>query len=1013
MPDQRAGAGVPALSLTESAALAASLYDLDVTAFALPSERDQNVLLTDREGTQFVLKIANANESYDVLEAECALIAQVASSGLCPQVRRTTAGARIGSYVTDSTSHYVRVITALPGVPLGRAGYQSPALLRDVGRSLGVLNQALVGFEHPAFDREFHWDLARALDVVHAHSHLVRDPVVLGAIHRCTAYHERFVAPQLAGLRRSVIHGDANDYNVLVDAAATRVTGLIDFGDAVSSYTVNDVAIAMAYASLSADDPLAAALHVLAGFHAALPLMPAEIDVVFSLMRMRLCVSACLAAVQRSLRPEDAYLGISQGPIGRVLPALAEMHPRFARYCCRNACGLSPVPDAPAISQWITENARDFAPIVGVVLDAASAAHLDFSAGSALIASDAALNAPALLQHRVSEFLAARGVSIGVGGYDEARLIYHWPHEPQGGEPRTVHIGVDISVATGTPLFAPLDGTVHAFEDADAYHDYGPMVVLRHETTHQSPLVFYTMYGHLTRDSLSTLAVGATIRRGEEFARVGSAPTNGNWWPHVHVQLITDMLDVPCNVNGAVRASQRTVWHSVFPDPSPLLGIPAALTRHVVSTPAVAAQRKARIGSNLSVSYGAQPLHIVRGAGQYLFDANGHRYIDAYNNVAHVGHAHPRVVRAVAEQLSLLNTNTRYLQHQLTEYAESLVATLPPSLTVCYFTASGSEANELALRLAREYTGHRDLLVMDAAYHGHTTTLIDISPYKHAGPGGRGAPEWVHTTPIPDVYRDRAVTGDPGAWFAARVGDSIARVHAAGRGVCGFIAETCPSVGGQIIPPTGYLADVYRRVRAAGGVCIADEVQTGFGRIGAHFWAFEQHGVTPDIVVLGKPIANGYPMGAVITTREIADRFDNGMEYFSTFGGSTVACVAAAATLRVVQEEQLQSNALNVGTRLLHALRSEIAPHALVGDVRGSGLFLGVELVRDRETREPAPTEATFVVNRLRARGVLAGTDGPYHNVIKLRGPMTLSAADADHIVTQLDRALHEVPPRL
>jgi 4-aminobutyrate aminotransferase-like enzyme len=254
------------------------------------------------------------------------------------------------------------------------------------------------------------------------------------------------------------------------------------------------------------------------------------------------------------------------------------------------------------------------------------------------------------------------------------------------------------------------------------------------------------------------------------------------------------------------------------------------------------------------------------------------------------------------------------------------------------------------------------------------------------------------------------VTGAPGPWFAAAVGAVIDRIRAAGRGLCGYIAETCPSVAGQIMLPDGFLADVYARVRAAGGVCIADEVQTGFGRLGSHFWAFEAHGVTPDIVVLGKPIANGYPMGAVITTKAIAASFDTGMEYFSTFGGSTAACVAALATLQVTLDERLQQHAKEVGDHLLAGLRGLMAAHPVIGDVRGAGLFLGVELVRDRTTLEPADQEASFVVNRMRQRGVLVGTDGPYHNVIKIRGPMQLSRADADRIIATMARGLAELP---
>jgi 4-aminobutyrate aminotransferase-like enzyme len=394
-----------------------------------------------------------------------------------------------------------------------------------------------------------------------------------------------------------------------------------------------------------------------------------------------------------------------------------------------------------------------------------------------------------------------------------------------------------------------------------------------------------------------------------------------------------------------------------------------------------------------------------------LYDATGRRFVDAYNNVPHVGHAHPRVVRAVSEQLAVLNTNTRYLQRQLADYSEQLTAQLPDDLSVCFFVTSGSEANELALRLARAHTGARDLVVMDAAYHGHSTTLIDISPYKHAGPGGQGAPDWVHTSPIPDIYRGafKADDAQSGTKYAAHVGAVIERVRASNRKLCGYIAETCPSVGGQMLLPDGFLSEVYQRVRAAGGVCIADEVQTGFGRIGAHFWAFEQHGVVPDIVVLGKPIANGYPMGAVICRPEIAAAFDNGMEFFSTFGGSTAACVAGLTTLQVTLDEGLQAHALAVGDALLGGLRELQAKHALIGDVRGSGLFVGVELVRDRVSLEPAADEASFVALRMRERGVLLGTDGPHHNVIKLRGPMPLSHTDAALIVEALDESLAEV----
>jgi 4-aminobutyrate aminotransferase-like enzyme len=302
--------------------------------------------------------------------------------------------------------------------------------------------------------------------------------------------------------------------------------------------------------------------------------------------------------------------------------------------------------------------------------------------------------------------------------------------------------------------------------------------------------------------------------------------------------------------------------------------------------------------------------------------------------------------------------------------------------------------------------------VLEHAYHGHTNTLIDISPYKFNGPGGCGKKPWVHVAPLADDYRGpyRRDDKEAGAKYARHVAETLERPRTEARGVAAFIAETLPSVGGQIVFPPGYLSNVYRHVRAAGAVCIADEVQVGFGRLGTHFWGFETQGVVPDIVVLGKPIGNAFPLAAVITTREIADSFANGMEFFSTFGGNPVACAAGLAVLDVLEEERLQEHALKVGAYLKNGLKALQDRYALIGDVRGSGLFLGIDLVLDRETREAAPLQASYVVNRLRECGILTGTDGPLHNVIKLRPPLVFTKEDADFLLQTLDAILQEDP---
>jgi 4-aminobutyrate aminotransferase-like enzyme len=471
-----------------------------------------------------------------------------------------------------------------------------------------------------------------------------------------------------------------------------------------------------------------------------------------------------------------------------------------------------------------------------------------------------------------------------------------------------------------------------------------------------------------------------------------------------------DLLDHSTDFPGVAHASQRNVWTALSPDPNLLLGIPAdRFPPKEPNSEETLSVRQELLGKNLSISY-QQPLKIVRGWMQYLYDDTGRAFLDVYNNVPLVGHSHPRVVRAVQKQIALLNTNTRYLHDNVNRYAERLTRLLPAPLRICYFVNSGSEANELALRLARAHTSREDVVVLEHAYHGHTTTLIDISPYKFDGPGGRGRKPWVHVATIPDDYRGPYRREDlaAGPKYAKHVAEILQNAHAQSRSVAAYIAETLPSVAGQIVFPPGYLAGTYKHVRAAGGVCIADEVQVGFGRLGTHFWGFETQGVVPDIVVLGKPIGNAFPLAAVITTAEIATSFNNGMEFFSTFGGNPVACAAGLAVLDVLEEEHLQENALRVGSYLIARLKSLKGKCPLIGDVRGSGLFLGVDLVLDRQTRKPAPNQASYVVNRLRECGILAGTDGPHHNVIKLRPPLIFSQADADLFVTTLGAVLAE-----
>ena len=784
MPEARVAAP---LSIEAAARVARELYTLTGVLRALPGEYDDNFHLAIPDGRAFVLKIMHSAREDSFVDMQCRALAHLAVKAPHLALPRVIPNRYNGFFARltpdDDTSRLVWLLSFLPGKTLAEMQPHSRELLASLGRLLGEMDLVLLDFQHPAANRFLKWDLSRSRWARDYLGH-VSDPVRRALAKKFLNLFEQEAVSRFPHLRRSVIYGDANDHNALVDVQAMRVASVIDFGDMHEGLLVAEPAVAAAYAILGESRPLEAAAAVLAGYHAVVPLLQEEIAALFPLLAARLAVSVINSAHRKSLVPGDPYVTISEEPAWTALERLASIDPREA-----------------------TEYFR-----------------------------------------KIVDTLA----------------------------------GMDTRISDG----------------------------------------------------------------------------------------------------------DRSVLEMV-------------------------AARKRLLGANLSLSYD-KPLHFVRGFKQHLFDDTGRAYLDVYNNVPLVGHSHPRVVRAIQEQVALLNTNTRYLHDNILRYAEQLTALLPEPLRVCYFLNSGSEANELALRLARSHTGREDVIVLDHAYHGHTSALIDISPYKFNGPGGRGRKPWVHVAPLADDYRGIYRRGEThlGQKYAAHVGEILDRCKKEGHPAAAYIAETLPSVGGQIVFPPDYLVEVYKMTRAAGAVSIADEVQVGFGRLGTHFWGFETQGIVPDIAVFGKPIGNAFPLAAVVTTREIAASFANGMEFFSTFGGNPVACAAGLAVLDVLRDENLQQNALTVGSQWLNDLRALQAdrPLPLIGDVRGSGLFLGIDLVTDRETRAPATRQASYLVNRLREEGILAGTDGPHHNVIKLRPPLCFTPADAAKFTSDLAQILSETP---
>ena len=376
----------------------------------------------------------------------------------------------------------------------------------------------------------------------------------------------------------------------------------------------------------------------------------------------------------------------------------------------------------------------------------------------------------------------------------------------------------------------------------------------------------------------------------------------------------------------------------------------------------------------------------MRGYKNYLFDETGNCFLDFYNNVPHVGHSHPRIAKLVYNQLKLVNSNTRYLHPIQKVISENILSRFSKKFSALYLVNSGSEANELALRLAKTYTKSEDFITFDHGYHGNTNGVLEVSPYKFNKPGGIGRKPWVHVMDCPDPFRGV----DP----RYQIDEILNKLISKKRGIAGFISEIFPSVAGQIIPQNGVTSYIYKKVKKAGGLCIADEVQTGLGRLGEFYFGYEQQKVDPDIVVLGKPIGNGHPIGVVITTEKIAKSFDNGIEFFSTFGGSDLSCTIANEVLNIVDDEKLCLSAHKKGLILKKGLNDLKKTFPIIGDVRGLGLFLGVDIIKNVKTKEPASLEADYICNRLREKNILTGLEGPFDNVLKIRPPLCINKDD-------------------
>lgn len=983
--------------------IASEHYNISAEASKLDGYVDENFLLKTESGNHFLLKISS-EESTEQLDFQVQVLKHLSNKKLDVSLSEIVPNKEGHQLTAVQTNKTARVLTWLPGRLWATVNPKTESLRNSLGEAAGSLTMALQDFEHPAAHRNLDWDLANSAwtnAFINRFSGKQKEIVQY--------FQNRFEEIQTTyqNLPKSIVHNDLNDYNILVseDLSNPKVTGFIDFGDSVFTQTINDLAIALAYAMMDLPDPLSAASEVVKGYNKHYKLSENELEYLYILVGMRLVTTVTNASLKKEEFPKDDYFVISEKPAWDLLEKWFNVNENFAYYSFRNACGYAAHPLEKKFETWAKNNQVSLKTMFPTVASE-KVVNLDMSVGSTLLGNIAEYSDAEVSEFKLKQFEKHHPETILLNGYLEARPFYTteaFKSEGNNGpQYRTVHLGTDSWVPAQTPIHTPFDGVVKIIHHNNYDKDYGPMLILEHTFEGEK---FYSLYGHLTISSLGILKVGQKVKQGELIAYIGAPNENGNWASHLHFQLILDLLGNNENFNGVALPSKIIVWKSICPNPNFIFKEELETSEKRISDEKLINFRKEHLGKGLSLSYD-KPLHIVRGEGVYLIDIEGRKYLDTVNNVNHVGHQHPKVVAAGQKQMAVLNTNTRYLHEEIIAYAEALLKKLPPHLSVIHFVNSGSEANELALRMAKTVTGNKDVLAIEVGYHGNTNAVMDVSSYKFEGEGGFPKPETTHILPLPDSYRGKYSGENCGIDYANHAKEIIENLKEEGKEIAGFIGETMISCGGQIVPPKNYFKEVYKHVREAGGICIADEVQTGFGRMGKTFWAFELYDVQPDIVTMGKPAGNGHPLAVVACTKEVAEKFNTGMEYFNTFGGNPVSCAIGRAVLEVVAEENLQQNASEVGGFLIAELKTLQKQFPIIGDVRGEGLFLGFEL--NASNKNPLPKHASYLANRMKQLGILMSVDGPDHNVLKIKPPMVFSKENAEELIFRLKTVFGE-----
>jgi 4-aminobutyrate aminotransferase-like enzyme/Ser/Thr protein kinase RdoA (MazF antagonist) len=951
---------LPAPQVTEQQAehILAEHYGVHARAASLGSQQDKNFLVTDDHGTVVgVLKIANPAFNSTELRAQDAAAALIAEAEPALRIAVPLPN-REGDMCTavdglgDHTA-YARLLRFLPGGTLLESGYLTPSAVAGLGDVAARVSKALAQFTHPGLDRILQWDLRYGADVVSRLASYVGDTALRSRLETAAAEASARITAVAEHLPRQAVHLDLTDANLVV-SPGRHPDGVIDFGDLTDSWAVSELAITSSCVLGHVGSDPTSVLPAIRAFHAIRPLSEAEVDVLWPLLVLRTAVLIVSGAQQAALDPDNAYITDQADDELRMFEQATSVPSDVITALIKADLEL-----ADSAQAVVPE--RLLATPTPVTLDVSAASDI-YDGGRWLtptVEDDAA---------RASLRDGAAAVVVPYG-----RAVLSRAPRLSRRSPEVVTTGMSVWFADDAELAAPWTGEVtHASADTVTLRG------ARYEVTVSGAAV-----------SAAPAAVGAGTRMATAVAG----------------QRVT----VSVRPVGAPVAPTFTTaelapgWLAMTRDPAPLLSLP------VTSGPDgdLLARRDASFAA-VQEHYYQQPPQIERGWRNYLLSTAGRCYLDMVNNVTMLGHAHPRVAETAARQLHKLNTNSRFNYEAVVEFSERLAATLPDPLDTVFLVNSGSEASDLAIRLATAATGRRDVVAVREAYHGWTYGTDAVSTSIADNPNALATrPGWVHTVESPNSFRGKY----RGADAARYAGDAVRQIEelvAAGQPPAAFICESVYGNAGGMALPDGYLQRVYAAVRASGGLAISDEVQVGFGRLGEWFWGFQQQDAVPDIVSIAKSTGNGYPLGAVITSRAVAEGFRSQGYFFSSTGGSPLSCAIGITVLDVLRDEGLQENASRVGRHLKDRLVTLGQRHPIIGTVHGIGLYLGVELVRDPATLEPATEETAAICDRMLDLGVIIQPTGDHQNILKTKPPLCIDVEGADFYADALDRVLTE-----